>query len=352
MIRLHQLIIEIVTFTLFTLIFYGANIGPSKAADIPTNAADSIESSPNNSSGLKLEIPYNALATNMLPLWTAVDNGLFDKYGVNVTTEYSSHSPALVASILSGETPFAIVNQDPIIAADLHGGDIVILVSGTEKLFFAIFASSKIKTVADLKGKTIGITSYGTTSDFIAQYVLKTVGLEAGKDANLVPMGSPITRHNGILTGQIDAAVGTPVEFGHLGMDSLHIVADLLDYDLFFYTGSLVAKKSWVIAHHNDALNVVRGYVAGIAAVHTNKKAAIASLSKYTKLTDQQQLENGYDSLLKVLLKDPTPKASVIQSALDTSTLPEAKNANAANFVDPSFVEQLKKDGFIDQLYQ
>jgi len=300
----------------------------------------------------QLEIPYNAIAYDVWPLWQAIDQGLFRKYGDDVRPGGAMQSPAIVASILSGETKFAIVGEDAVISADLNGGDIVILTSDTEKLLLAVFATPAVHNVAGLKGKKIAISQFGTTTDFLARYVLQHAGLEAVKDVALVPVGSLANRVAALQSGAADAAIiGPPITFKAEKL-GFHAIANMYDYDLLFYTSSLVAKRSWVKTHRTETLNVIRGYIAGGASIAHDKAAAVASLSKYTKVNDPEILQKTYQGYMKVLLKVPVPKTAAIETGLAQSKLPAAKKADPAQFIDPSFVEALDKDGFIASLYR
>jgi hypothetical protein len=126
----------------------------------------------------------------------------------------------------------------------------------------------------------------------------------------------------------------------------------MADYGLLFYTSCLDAKKSWVDTHHDEAMNIVRGYLAGIAATYNDKKTAMAVLAKYSQTTDEEVLEGSYDTLIKALPKVPTPKTEAIQTALSQSKQAAAKTANPATFIDTSFVDALERDGFIAALYK
>ena len=62
--------------------------------------------------GPTLDIPYNSISYNVAPLWLAVDAGAFARYKIDARTEFAAESPAIVASMLSGKTPFAMVGED------------------------------------------------------------------------------------------------------------------------------------------------------------------------------------------------------------------------------------------------
>lgn len=304
------------------------------------------------SNGLKVTIPYNALGVGVTPLWIAIDDGYFRRYGIEVTPGGALQSPAIIASMLSGETPFAIAGEDAVISADLNGGDIEIVAAGTQKLHFTIYAVPSVHTTVDLKGKKLGVTQFGTTTDFIARYVLKQAGLRPGDDVTILPMGSQATMFAALRDQKIDAGVlGSEVALQAGLLGSLNPLMSMLDSDLLFYSDSLLAKRSWVEAHRNDTLNIVRAYASGVAAIFTDKSAALAAIGKYTKTADSAAVEGGYQLLVKALPKIPLPKPVALQTGLDESKLPGAKSADPKSFIDPSFVAQLQQEGFIDGLY-
>jgi NitT/TauT family transport system substrate-binding protein len=300
---------------------------------------------------LAVNIPYQAVGIGVTPLWAAIEGHLFQRYGIAAETEYVAQSPVLVASMIGGETPFAIAGEDAVIGADLKGGDIVILASGPERLVFQIYAKG-IDRPSGLKGKRIGISQFGATTDFIARYVLKAAGLDPERDASILPMGSQANNLRALEAGALDAAVLAPPTTFKAKDAGFAAVADMADYDLPFYTSPLVGKRSWMAAHPEATLEVVQGYVAGIAAVHRDKASAMAALAKYSQTSDPAVLDASYAALVKVLPRVPLPKDAALRTGLEVSKDGAAKSADPAQFIDPSFVARLARDGFIDTLYK
>jgi ABC-type nitrate/sulfonate/bicarbonate transport system substrate-binding protein len=183
--------------------------------------------------------------------------------------------------------------------------------------------------------------------------VLDKSELEPGRDVTVLPMGGQAGIDAGLEHGAIDAGViGSNAILRPQQFRRLTPVATLLDYDLYFYTGALVAKKSWIAAHPSETLDVVRAYVHGIAATFQDKAAADRGLAKYTETHDQAALDEAYKLLLRMLRKVPTPQLAAIRTGLAASPDPQAKQADPARFIDPSFVERLQQDGFIEALYK
>jgi ABC-type nitrate/sulfonate/bicarbonate transport system substrate-binding protein len=300
----------------------------------------------------KLTIPFNAISVSQTPLYVAVEQGLFRKYGVDVSTEYMANSPQLVAAMVGGQIVVSSAGQDAVVGADLNGGDIVVVATGVEKVIFSIYGKKDLNGIADFKGKKLGITSIGASTDFVGRYVLQQAKLVPEKDVAIIQMGGQPQMMAGLSSGAIDAAVLVPPVTTQARKAGFKELANLADYPLVFYQGPLDMKKSFINAQRDEALNVMKGYVAGIAATLQNKQAALDAISKYTKTTDPDELNDGYDSVVKVLPKVPAPKPEALKTSLEQSTSPAAKTADAATMVDASLVDQLQKNGFIDSLYK
>ncbi|HZR98854.1 MAG TPA: ABC transporter substrate-binding protein [Chloroflexota bacterium] len=315
--------------------------------DSPAGAAPARAAEP-----LALQIPYQAIGIGVTPLWTAVEGGLFQPYGLDVTTDFISLSPQLVASMLSGQVTFAIAGQDAVISADLNGGDIVILASGVEKLVFSIWGLPELTGMGDLKGKKIGVSRLGATTDFVARYLLQQARLQPDSDVTILQIGGQAELLAAVQSGAIDAGVFAPPTTLKAQQLGLKMLADMADHDLLFYTSPLVGKRSWIAAHPAETLDVVRGYVAGVAAVHRDKELALQALGKYTQTADREVLEDSYQALVRVLPRAPIPKVEAMQTGLSQSEAPGARTADPASFIDPSFVAQLQASGFIESLYR
>ncbi|HEX6513132.1 MAG TPA: ABC transporter substrate-binding protein [Chloroflexota bacterium] len=300
----------------------------------------------------KMTIPYNAISVSQTPLYVAVEQGLFKRYGVDVTTEYMANSPQLVAAMTGGQINVTSAGQDAVVGADLNGADIVVVATGVDKLIFSIYGTPKINSITDLKGKKLGVTSIGASTDFVGRYVLRQAHLEPEKDVAILQMGGQPQILAGLTSGAIDAGVIVPPVTTQATKQGMKELANLADYDLNFYQGPLDANRSWLKANHEQALNVMKGYVAGIAATLQDKQAAEEAISKYTKTTDQRELDDSYQAVLKALPKVPLPKPDAIKSSLEQNSSPKAKTADPASMVDGSLVDELQKSGFIDGLYK
>lgn len=328
---------------------------PAAATAVPTPAptvAASASSTPTTLT--KLRIPYTAISVAMAPTWVAMDQGLFKKYGLDVTIDYIATSPVLTAAMLNGEVQIAEAAEDVVITSGLGGSDIEILASGGERLLFSLYTKSTINSLQDLKGKTIAVTRRGSSTDFAAHWLLTKNNLVPDKDVAFVNTGGVPEILTAMQTGQVDAGVLSPPTTTKARQAGFKELADISAQDLAFYQAPVIARKSWVDKNPDLVRSFMKAYVEAIAVMKKDKATTKAIIGKYTQTTDDAILEESYASFVKILPQAPAPKLEAIKNGLDQAALdnPKAKDANPNQFFDAKWVQELDQSGFIAGLYK
>jgi ABC-type nitrate/sulfonate/bicarbonate transport system substrate-binding protein len=248
--------------------------------------------------------------------------------------------------MLSGQTPVSDNGEDAVISADLAGGDLTIIGAGWNKLLLDIYSTRGIKAPEDLKGKRLGVSKQGTVTDFAGRFFLTKSNLVPNTDVTLVQTGGAPQTLTALQSGAIDAGVfGSPNDYQAKAAGFAEL-ANLADYNIPYHTGPLVANKTWLKIHHDDALNVMRAYLEAVDLVYRNKSKAIEILGKYMKTSDAGLLEDSYTSTLRGLPRMQLPEIDAIKVGLQQSELPAAKTADPAQFIDTSLVDELHASGF------
>ena len=110
--------------------------------------------------------------------WIAVDKGFFAKYDLDVELIYVAGSQAM-QSLLSGTTPIGIQGIEPVFRVNAHGGDTVMILGLVTKPPFSIIVRPEIKDFRELRGKPMGITRYGSSTDMLLRLSLGKMGIQA-----------------------------------------------------------------------------------------------------------------------------------------------------------------------------
>jgi len=254
--------------------------------------------------------------------------------------------------MLSNEVQIAASAEEAVISAGLQGSDIVMIASGPDRLLFSIYARSGINSLADLKGKRIGVTRTGSSTDFAARYTLTRNNLTPDRDVAIIQLGGVPEILAGMKSGQIDAGVLSPPTTFAAQKAGLHEVLDLGQLDLRFYQGPGVARKSWLKDNREAAIRYLKAYSAAVALMHRDPKQAESAVSKYARQNDPEILTKSVEALLKVLPKDQTPRTDAVRTGLDQAALTnaKAKDADPNQFIDPSLMQELVRSGFLNSL--
>jgi ABC-type nitrate/sulfonate/bicarbonate transport system substrate-binding protein len=157
----------------------------------------------------KLNVAYSAISGDALPAWIAKDAGIFEKNGLDVQLVFFTGGTTAVMALVSADTPIAQLAGAAVINSVMAGSDAALIVGGVTSLNYYLMGRPEIKTAEQLKGGSVAISRFGSSSDFIARYALQKVGLTPGKDVTIVQIGSTTARVDAALTGRVQARSST-----------------------------------------------------------------------------------------------------------------------------------------------
>jgi NitT/TauT family transport system substrate-binding protein len=158
----------------------------------------------------KLSVGYSAISGDALPAWIAKDAGIFEKNGLDVQLVFFTGGTTAVMALVSTDTPIAQLAGAAVINSVMAGSDAALVVGGVTSLNYYLLGRPEIKTAEQLRGGSVAISRFGSSSDFIARYALQKVGLTPGKDVTIVQIGSTTARVDAALIGRVQATVVNP----------------------------------------------------------------------------------------------------------------------------------------------
>ena len=163
-----------------------------------------------SSEAKKIRVGYLANIVMPQPL-VGIEEGEYAKKvsGVEFSGQDYPAGPAVLEALRSGVIDIAYTGPYPPMNAFLKNKDIVLLAGAAKGgTALMVLKSSSIKTVADLKGKVVGVNQLGSTVDAVVQYNLLQAGLKPGRDVRLIEV-KPAEQASTLKGGQV-AAVAAP----------------------------------------------------------------------------------------------------------------------------------------------
>ncbi|HEX7229373.1 MAG TPA: ABC transporter substrate-binding protein, partial [Candidatus Binatia bacterium] len=121
---------------------------------------------------------YASLAGDHAGLYVAQDLGLFKKYGLDVNLTYTAGAAQVIQTMMAGENQIATAGGSGVVDANFGGADLIAVAGMVNMPAFYIVVQPEIKAIQDLKGRAVGITRFGSSTDFTMRYILRKAGLE------------------------------------------------------------------------------------------------------------------------------------------------------------------------------
>ena len=130
---------------------------------------------------------------------------MYKKYGLDVESIFIPASSTNVAVLVAGQLKFGNGTGGTIASAAVSGANLVAVACFMNTLPYELIVQESIKTKEQLRGKSIGISRIGSSSDVIARVFLKHLGLEPDKDVAIIQVGGSGERAAAFRTGKIAA---------------------------------------------------------------------------------------------------------------------------------------------------
>jgi ABC-type nitrate/sulfonate/bicarbonate transport system substrate-binding protein len=288
-----------------------------------------------------LQVSYSEVIPDEWAPWAAADGGTFTRHHLDVTL-VSIASANGVAALLSGQVQIAQLGGSEVLSAAANGGDLVIVANLVPVFPYLFMTPSSIATIADLKGKKVGVSKIGGSADIATRVALTRNGLDPNRDVTIVETGSAANRVAALRTGALQGGLSQPPESTTLQSQGFHAVYDMARQKLPAANTVVATTGAYLKAHRQVVQEYVDALVETIARVKKDKAFAEQVLTHWEKVTDAALLDDTYTFYTnEVFATYPTPKREQYQPAIDTLKVKDAKVAayDVGKLLDPSFVK-------------
>lgn len=294
----------------------------------------------------KLEVAYSAISATQATLWFTKESGVFDAHGLDVNLNYVATSTKVSQALLAGEFGIAMAGS-AVVFASLAGGDIVLIGGVVNVPAFYLAVTPEIKTTEQLRGRVLGVTRFGASSDFALRYALRQWGLEPDKDVKILQMGGQPEILAGMKSGAIHGGpIVSPFEV-QAQKAGFSVLTDLSRSGLQYPMISLVSTRTFIKKDPDTVRAFLSAYTEGTRRFFKEKERALKVIAKYTRVDDREALESAYAYATQFVETTPRPplKGIEVELAEIAKKQPEARGRKAEEFVDMRFFEELEKRG-------
>ena len=280
-----------------------------------------------------------------LPFYAAKEKGYYREEGIDI--EFILMPAALASTaVMTGDIDYngAVTG---VVAAAVRGQPIKAVIFTMRSPVQGLMAKSEIKDLHQLKGKKIGVSSPGSTTDLATRHILRKQGYEFGRDYSLVFVATEPGRLAALETAVIDAAMLSVPEnilARQKGFNELALSADFLDFP---QNGFGAANKK-IKENPDEVLRMVRATLRGLMFVSEskNKEACLDMIMKNWSIKSRAMTSEMYDYMSKAMLRDASVSMTGLQALVDQQreSARVAEPVSAAQVIDYSFVEKARKE--------
>ncbi len=347
MTRIHFALISIATLVL-------AACAPAPAAQTaPTAASTAAPATPAPTTMplVKINSAWSMMNADPSPLWVAQDVGFFRQNGLDVQVVYIDGGTKHAQALISKDVSIGITSAAPVVSATAGGADLELVAGLVNVLNYDFIVRPAIKTAADLKGKKVAVSGASGSSATAMRIALKTFfSLDPDKDVVTISIGNEVERETALMSGQIDATVVNPDTSIKAKSDGLVVLESLWGKPISYAHTGVGTTKAFAKENPQIVTNYVKSIIQAIGYTKdpANKANVIKIIGKYTKLDDQQLLEQAYLRMSQTILQcSPYVPVEGIKTVIgETKTAVEA-GLTPDRVLDNSFIKALDDSGFI-----
>ena len=301
----------------------------------------------------KINVCYSSIAATSITTWVPHEAGIYKKYGLDVKIIYVAGAQA-ITTLISGDSQIVQGSGAAAVLSRLSGSDLTLIGTTINVIPMSLVTTPDIAGAQDLKGKTFGVSRFGSLTDLGLRKAVSEFGLDPNKDIKMIQTGGVpenlLFMQQGVIKG---ALISSPTleKAKELGYKEFLNLAEIK----YRYPGTaLVTTDAFIRSRPQTVNRFLKATLEGIKYAKANPDFTIRVLGKYTRNSDTKLLSSAFKSYVLGYIRNvPTITVPEMEAVLDdvATRNPKAKGVDLRQFYDPGPLDQLAKEGFIKELY-
>jgi len=271
----------------------------------------------------KMTIAYSSIGPMASGIWMAKESGALEKYGIQADIILITSGPLAVQALIGGDLQAVTANRP----------------------YHRLFVQPEINRLEDLRGKSLGVTRFGSITDNLSRILLRRNGLEG--TVNVRQLGGTIEVAAAFQNRLIAGAVTSELRVTPASQPK--ILVRLVDMGIPYSMNMIAVQREYYRGNPEAVEGLIRAYADGIAFMNRQKERALKIIAKYSRLTDTRMIEDFYSDSVTYLDRIPRAEPEAVQTILEFMG---KKGIPAETFQDNAIVEKLMREGFFDKLYK
>jgi len=285
-----------------------------------------------------IRIAFNGFG-GTAPIYLGQDVGIFKKQNLNLEMIFIAGGSLSLQALIGKSLELLMTGGPPVVNAYLQGAKIKIIGGATNLLPYTFVATEGIRNPEQLKGKKIGISRFGSNTDYVVRLALHQFALSPG-DVQIIQVGGSQARLVAMKSGAIQATVLSPEEAVVAQKMGYGILFDFIEKGIEFPHVNVVARDDYLETQAPTVRAFMRAYIESVRFYKSHRTEAVTAILFRSKLPDRKMAEVVYDSSLRATPDDGKPTLKGMEVVLDAAAKenPKAKGLSVQQIVDLRYI--------------
>lgn len=293
--------------------------------------------------GLPAQITTVRIAFNgfggTAPIFLGTDAGIFKKQGLNLEMVFIPGGSLSLQALIGRSLDLLLTGGPPVVNAYMQGAKIKIIGGVTNLLPYTFIVPSTIRSAEQIKGKKIGISRFGSNTDYVVRLALDQFGLGANQ-VQIVQVGGSQARLVALQSGAIQATVLSPEEAVVAQKMGFSVLLDFIEKGIEFPHVNVVARDDYLESQPQTVRTFMRTYIESVRYYKSHRSDAVKKIMALSKLPERQMAEIVYEGSLRATPDDGKPTVKGMEVVLDSMARdnPKVKSLTLQQLVDLRFL--------------
>jgi NitT/TauT family transport system substrate-binding protein len=299
----------------------------------------------------KVRVAYDGFSMTSGPLIYADKQGIFKKFGLDIAPVFIDGGSMLTQAVVGGSVDIAQNGYTPALSAAVQGADVVIVGGISNKLPFQLVVKTAITGPEQLKGQSVAISRYGSSTDTAADFALAHLKLSRN-DVRILQLGGAATRIAAAMSGQIAGTMEQYPDTAELSRHGFHVLVDVTDIAGDYPNTAYVTSRSFLKRRPDLVKTFLMAMATAVHEYKSNPAIAIPLSQKFLDVKDTENAKAAYEAYVKVYpddLKVSLPGIALVLKEIARKE-PKAAAMTPGRFVDAGPLDALAREGVFNKL--
>jgi NitT/TauT family transport system substrate-binding protein len=261
----------------------------------------------------KVRLSVSSIDVSFLTAGVGYKRGFFRDEGLDVEL-IRMNANISVTALSTGDIDYTMIFAS-VVRGAMRGLPMKVVASFMDSSTHMLIARPEYKSIRDLKGKTLGVSTYGATSDVAARMMMKHGGVDPERELKIVPLGAERARFGALREGIVDVAVLSPPADSEANRYGFHVLSRFYEIFKMPFTGLGTHLKK-LKEKPDEVKRMLRAMIRTNRFIKQNRDGTIQAMMDWIKI-DRDSATATYDSTWRVFSDDGSIPGAGLKLVID-----------------------------------